>query len=729
MFSLSPRVTESIKVALAITIIYAIAFYMGWEKPYWATVSAASVNLLSHGMTLHRGLIRVAATIGGGCVGLVIIGLFPQERWMYMAAASIPLFIWGYGCAGEKEDYVWVVGGITFMVVLAVAMTFEDGDSGTAFDIVQLRVSQTLMGSGIMVLISVYLWPQKTISNFEATTRKGFASQRQLLHLYRDSVLLGEDTNQAAKQLRLEDAWQQEMAHFELHIAENDSFEMIEERHQWHHFLHLAGEQINCLESLRESRAEVKGLKMTTFLPDFEALCADVDQRFEQIDRMLANKTPSHTPQPIDASLNEAEMQTLSRFQRAAVELTRIQLQKLDELSRSLFDCIADLRMFERPDKEHDAHHHAEGPGFTLDLDQITNGFAVVTTVWVAFLIWILVYDVPMHSLFWAMTGIFTVILAYRSEVPGWDIYWSWAIGTLVAIVCYTYIMQHLDGYRELGAMIFIACFLMYYVLYPRPHPVGRMFALISFCIVLNADNIQHYHMEKMLLYALWLFGVVSVAIIVRGWFLPSRPEKFFLRLLDRFFRHANWLISQQAQGENRKQGLVTRLKAAVYRGDLAELPRKLAIYANLIDYKLLPGTTREQAQELVVSVYALAYRMQGLVEAGRLPQADLIDKELLDEKQDWHQGIEAWFRRQVGATQPMGPPAIDLPAQLDRLESRIDETLDRVGDEALAPEDYQHFHRLLGSYRSLSEAAVDYARASEEVDWPGWREMRFPVY
>ena len=188
-------------------------------------------------------------------------------------------------------------------------------------------------------------------------------------------------------------------------------------------------------------------------------------------------------------------------------------------------------------------------------------------------------------------------------------------------------------------------------------------------------------------------------------------------------------MISQQAQGENRKQGLVTRWKAAVYRGDLAELPRKLAIYANLIDYKLLPGTTREQAQELVVSVYALAYRMQGLVEAGRLPQADLIDKQLLDEKQDWHQGIEAWFRRQVGATQPMGPPAIDLPAQLDRLESRIDETLDRVGDEALAPEDYQHFHRLLGSYRSLSEAAVDYARASEEVDWPGWREMRFPVY
>jgi hypothetical protein len=36
MFSLSPRVTEAIKPALAITIIYMISFYMGWDKPYWA---------------------------------------------------------------------------------------------------------------------------------------------------------------------------------------------------------------------------------------------------------------------------------------------------------------------------------------------------------------------------------------------------------------------------------------------------------------------------------------------------------------------------------------------------------------------------------------------------------------------------------------------------------------------------------------------------------------------
>jgi uncharacterized membrane protein YccC len=40
-FPLPRRVKDPIKLALAAVIIYAIAFYLGWDKPYWASVSAA----------------------------------------------------------------------------------------------------------------------------------------------------------------------------------------------------------------------------------------------------------------------------------------------------------------------------------------------------------------------------------------------------------------------------------------------------------------------------------------------------------------------------------------------------------------------------------------------------------------------------------------------------------------------------------------------------------------
>ena len=59
------RTIEAAKPAIAVIIVYAIAFYMDWQKPYWATVSAFSVNLMCQGMTLYRGVIRVMGTIVG----------------------------------------------------------------------------------------------------------------------------------------------------------------------------------------------------------------------------------------------------------------------------------------------------------------------------------------------------------------------------------------------------------------------------------------------------------------------------------------------------------------------------------------------------------------------------------------------------------------------------------------------------------------------------------------
>jgi uncharacterized membrane protein YccC len=641
-------------------------------------------------------------------------------------------------CAGEKEDYIWVVQGITFMVVMAVAMyasQHPDGSaSGTAFDIVQLRVSQTLMGSGIMVLIAVYLWPVSTIGEFEQTARKGLKSQRKLLHLYRRNALRGNDTNQEAKRRRLEDAWLQELGHFQLHISENDSFEMLETRHQWHHFMHLTAAQIEILEALRQSLVEIQGLDLKRFLPDLDPFFGEIDQRFKQVDRMLAKKPPKRALESVPLPVNEAEIQALSRIQQAAVRLTRTQLEKLDELSRSLFECLAGIRMFEGSDKTHDGHHaghdthHEEEKGLSINLDQLGAACGVVAGVWMAFLIWIYVYDVPNGWLFWAMSGIMAMILAYRGEVPPWDIYWSVAVGGFAAGICYVFIMPHLDGFREFGLMIFIVCFAIFYWFHPQLHPIGRMFGVIFFVIILHAENHVNYDLMQYVHLSLWMFLVTSVAMVSRALFLPQRPEKFFLRLLDRFFRHAEWLIAEQTRDPARKRGIIGHWKAAIYRSDIAELPRKMALYASFIDYKSLPGTTPKQVHELLISVYALAYRVKALVDAGRVAQADLIDKQLVNDKQTWHEELQKWLRRQVGATQATEPPTADLPARLASLESRISAALDQVGEGALEPGDYENFYRLLGSYRSLAEAANDYTRVSVTMDWPRWREARFPI-
>jgi hypothetical protein len=124
-FSPPRRVKDPIKLALAAVIIYAIAFWQGWEKPYWASVSAASVFLLSDGLTIHRGLVRTASAIAGGFIALAVIAMFPQQRWGYLAVSCVVLFLMGYGMTGLKEPYSFCVAAITYCVVLAVTQSID----------------------------------------------------------------------------------------------------------------------------------------------------------------------------------------------------------------------------------------------------------------------------------------------------------------------------------------------------------------------------------------------------------------------------------------------------------------------------------------------------------------------------------------------------------------------------------------------------------------------------
>ncbi len=43
-----------------------------------------------------------------------------------------------------------------------------------------------------------------------------------------------------------------------------------------------------------------------------------------------------------------------------------------------------------------------------------------------------------------------------------------------------------------------------------------------------------------------------------------------------------------------------------------------------------------------------------------------------------------------------------------------------------LSDQDKEHLYRLLGAYRSLSEAGLEYAKTAEGIDWRHWRESRF---
>jgi hypothetical protein len=118
------------------------------------------------------------------------------------------------------------------------------------------------------------------------------------------------------------------------------------------------------------------------------------------------------------------------------------------------------------------------------------------------------------------------------------------------------------------------------------------------------------------------------------------------------------------------------------------------------------------------------------LVEADAHLQAAQLRESLRDDLQSWRQVIAARLKRRAeDATQFIEASAdvrTRLAERLSRLEASIQESFSGVGKDALRSEDYSDLYRLLGSYRGLSEAAIDYAQIAEGIDWARWHEPRF---
>ena len=722
MTPLSTRTKEAIKTALAMTIAYGISLGMGWENPYWAGFAVAMISLSTVGQSLNKGAMRMLGTLVAGTAALIFIALFVQDRWWFIGILSVYLGFCAYMITGKKRTYFWWCCAFVCLVIC----THAAGEASNAFDIAVLRVQQTGMGILVYTLVSVFLWPSSTRGAFDEATRKLFTTQATIYRTYRD-LLSGHGTAEDSRPLRIQELQLLSQREQALRAAETDSYEVWELRHQWWRFHHQSTALMEALEHWRGSFTEIQPLDRSALLPNLEAVCTELDLRFEEIERMLTGNPPARTPQTVTLAIDSAAKNSLTHFQKAAVAVTKAQLNRLEALSRSLFDCVRDIKGHGgQASSALPEETRAGGPG--LDPDQLQAAVRAMAAVWTAFLIWFYL-DPPGHASFAEMAIIFLMASLMIRLDPA-TLVTPFLIGSVLAGVLYVFVMPHLSGYAQLGTMMFGATFAIYYSLWQPHQAAAKMGVMVEFLSTIAVQNQQTYDFAHYAnaFFTLVLAGAVAIAI----WYLPPspRPEKMFLRLLARFFRQSEYLMSRLTLDWEQKKGIVDRWKTVYYRSDLLELPGKLAACGQKIDYRAFPANTPEQVQALVSSLYVLTFQIKDLVEAHGYPQAELVEKHLLDDLRAWHQVIEArWQRRGDDPTQFIEPSADvreRLAARLGGLEASIEEIFAQPAEGALSTADYKSLYRLLGSYRGLSEAAIGYAQLAEGVSWALWEEARF---
>ena len=722
MITLSRRAKEAIKTALAMVIAYGISLGMGWETPYWAGFAVAMISLSTVGQSLNKGTMRMLGTLIAGAAALIIIALFAQDRWWFAGILSVYLGFCMYMVTGKQRTYFWWCCAFVCLVIC----THAAGDLTNAFDVAVLRVQQTGMGILVYTLVSVFLWPSSTRGALDQATHKLFTTQASIYRSYR-ALLNGQGTAEESRPLRLQQVQLLNQHEQTLLAAQTDSYEVWELRHRWRYFHQQSTALMETLEQWRESFAEIQPLDRSALLPNLQAVCTELDRRFAAIEGMLSGKPPAHRPQAITLTIDSAATGALSHFQKAAVAVTRSQLDRLEVLSRALFDCVCDIKGYGATASSVVPEEMRAGrPG--LDPDRLQAAIRTMAAVWIAFPVWFYL-DPPGHASF-VQIGLIFLMASLMVRLDPVTILKAFLIGAVFAGVLYVLVMPQLSGYLQLGAMLFGVTFAIYYWLWQPQQGVAKMGMIVMFLNIIGVQNQQTYDFAQYAntIASLALAGALAVAI----WYLPPspRPEKQFLRTLKRFFRHSDFLMSRLVLDWDQNKGIVDRWKTIYYRSNLLELPQKLLSWAGKIDHRAFPDNSPEQVQTLVTSLHALAHRIKALAAIRDLPQADLLVKELLDDVRAWRliaeQQLQLWANNPAMALGASAEMQERVMKRLARLEARVEETFARVGEGQLSSEDYQNFYRLLGSFRGLSEGGIAYARLAEKINWAQWQEARF---
>jgi uncharacterized membrane protein YccC len=621
---------------------------------------------------------------------------------------------------GRKNQYFWFVGAFVVLVIMVNSGTTSAG----AFSIAMTRTQETGMGILVYTLISVFLWPRSSLGVLHEVGGKLFATQSQLYRSYRE-LMVGRATIEDSRMLKLQEAELLPRFGQMLEAAESDSYEVFALRQHWRRFHDLLRNLEESLEQWRQSFWDPQQFQQAGLFPNLEEFFTELDLRFEQIGRMLDGKAPVRGPEANTLTVDQIRGQSLPHFRRAAIALTKTQLERLERLSRSLFDCVSEIKGFGQSASTL-AEEEVLPRVLALDPDRFMAAIRIVMQLWIAFLIWVYI-DPPGHAAFVKMTvtlGMASVMVGVSAST----MVWPWALGAAGTGIVYIFLMPYLSSYSELALLIFAWTFATYYFFDKPQQGMKKLAAMVTFLVFTFVQNHQSYSFAGYAnSTAMLLLGILLIVVTEYIGQSP-RPEKEFLRLIGRFFRHSEFLMSGLALDSGQGERLMGFWKTAFYKNDLLSLPPKLAKLGQRIDYQAFPDNSSEQVQALVTSLQDLAYRIKGLVAARQDPQSELLVLQLHDDIRAWRIRVENLFRH--WSENPTDMPEKDLQERLAiklaKMEERIQETVDPVSQGTLNEKDYENFYRLLGSFRGLSESVVGHAQLAAQLDFRQWREARF---
>ncbi|WP_068011271.1 FUSC family protein [Pseudovibrio axinellae] len=714
---LSTRAKDAIKVALAMVIAYAIALSMGWDRPYWAGLAVAFISLETSGQSFNKGAQRLGGTLLAAVAALLILSLYPQQRWMFMVVLSSYVLFCTYMKSTTRNSYFWNVAAfVTIIVAVDSASSTEP-----AFYTAMLRIEETALGVITYSVVSAVLWPQTSaralyntasqLSNaalnlFQETLRDEFSSNPK--------NYLKQQGNLAALQARLD-----ELAN----IAQVESYEIWEVHELWKDSAQLWIKYERTIEAWRQNINEVNLLEVETRLPWFKQYQEEIIERLTNIARMSSGKRVKYKSPFRGFQPNEIDTTGLSHLEKATLSLYVRQLINIERITYELHEIYAVIFGF-RQNLEPQLKIEKPTPKHIINTGALKGAFRAFLCLWIAYIAYIFAPNLPNSSVLLILAGVYSVSLSTNPYVKPSSLLAIGVISTIFAACIYLLIMPHLHSFWALGTLIFIAVFSIAYLFHSPEAGLARMFGLANFVMTTGISNNQSYSFSFAVNQLLVFLLIMGIFTCVSTFTFKLRPEIQYLSLLRRFFTSAGYLLADQNSSSTPQRSAIQRYLRRHHINEIESIPHIMRAWMPGIS----PTIEKHELIKTIVVLQALSIRLSVLMgefkDAENAPFYEALRHNISGWNTQLMNDFESLVQEPSGET--LRAAVRQCQIKLPEMEDTISTVLDEQSKDGIELEERLNIYRILGGIRSVYQALENYEEQSQKVDWSYLKEARF---
>jgi uncharacterized membrane protein YccC len=145
-----PRAREPLKAVLSVLLAVTVATALRLDDLSWAAFSGYMVMRADIAESIPRGLMRVAGTVGGGLVGLLLAPTVADSPVLLMLCLFVVSWIGTFKGLTSRYSYAWLFFGLTAGMVMTESLAAP----GNVVHFAGTRVAEIVVGTGSCLLVA-----------------------------------------------------------------------------------------------------------------------------------------------------------------------------------------------------------------------------------------------------------------------------------------------------------------------------------------------------------------------------------------------------------------------------------------------------------------------------------------------------------------------------------------------------------------------------------------------